>query len=71
MGKNDDVPDSLPQAVVEKLVEAKGWYEQRDVCCFSETDRARSDRAGASLLAEIVEAVDNTVGFAPVLGSGQ
>lgn len=71
MEKNDTVPVTLPRAVVEKLVEAKDWYEQRDVCCFGETDRARSDRAGASLLAEIVEVIDNTVGFAPVLGSGQ
>lgn len=66
---------ALPQELERKLIEAKGWYDQRGaleatirqhggIAERNQTDRDDLDREAAGLLEAIVEIIDETWGFA-------
>ncbi len=73
--KDEDRSDGgqLPVAVVEKLVAAKNWYDQRqEIPLGTGTPLSlrweESDQAAPGLLEEIVEAIDETIGFGRRVG---
>lgn len=58
--------EQLPPAVVEKLVEAKDWYDNEPTAATGTRaglEREDWERQGLVLLEEIVEAIDSTIGF--------
>lgn len=80
MDKHGYDPDSkpthsVPKALVEKLVEAKDWYDRREAleeailaspgyAERNQEDRDALDREAAPLLAEIIQIINETWGFA-------
>lgn len=66
----------MPEELADKLVEAKKWYDERNeleetiarvggIAERNQEDRDDSDRNGALILAEVVETIGKTWGFAP------
>lgn len=55
---------ALPQELVNKLVEAKEWYDQYIPARMDDEEWSLSDRRARALLEEIVEIIDGTWGWA-------
>lgn len=66
----------IPKELADKLVEAKKWYNERreleetiarvgGIAERNQADRDDSDSHGALILAEVVETIEETWGFAP------
>ena len=57
--------NGLPKELENALVRAKGWYDKYgDLDALTDEEREISASKGADILADIVEAVDRTWGFA-------
>lgn len=63
--------NGLPRELEERLVEAKDWYDKRDLRAWDRAGNVQaehdSDAEGAQLLISIIEIIDGTWGWAPKL----
>ena len=55
----------LPMHLQHKLVEAKEWYDERDLNAMDEEQEKSSDAVGAALMIAVLEMMDAEGMFTP------